>query len=479
MKKMLLATGQSNLDNIIINKIAPVVKYEVTGSVSDKNELLKVVSETQPDLIIVSKLLSGVNITILEAMLILKRENPNLRIIYLAGEIDEKNKEKMNELATLVMAGIYDILHEKTISVNLLKHLIENPKQREQVQYLLKYVKSNVIYEDEIVEIEDECAVEDVEEDGYKNIFAVSSIKPGSGKTFVSTNLATCIAKYGKKKKDGSAPKVALIEADLQNLSVGTLLQIEDDSHNLKTVMQKISEIITDDGKLIEDPVKIEVVNTYIKSCFKQYYTVKNLYALVGSQLTMAEVENIKPSYYVYLLEVILDEFDVIIIDTNSSLAHVTTYPLLRMAKTAYYIINLDFNNIRNNGRYQETLKEIEVIDKVKYILNEDIDKEYRKLIGQDLVEDLIFKSDEIKESGFNTIAQIPEIPKEIFLNRLYEGKPIALDDTDYTLKARIEISKVASDMWEIDNLQWLENEYEKYKKKLMNGSPKKRGFFQ
>lgn len=479
MKTMLLATGQTKLDTIIANKIAPETGYDVIGTVGYKNELLKQVKAKNPQLVIVSKLLSGTDVTLLETVLTVKRECPNVRIIYLAGEVDDKNKEKFNELATLVLSGIYDILHEKTITVQLLTYLINNPKDREQVQYLLKYMKANVVYDDEIVDIEEEEEVEDIEENGYKNVFVVSSIKPGTGKSFVSTNLATAIAKYGVKKEDGKPPRVALIEADLQNLSVGTLLQIEDDSLNLKSVMQKISTIITDEGKLIDDVVKIEAVNSYIKSCFKPYYHVKNLFALVGSQLTMAEVENIKPFHYVYLIDAILDDFDVIIIDSNSSLAHVTTYPLLRMCNTAYYVLNLDFNNVRNNSKYQETLSEIEVFDKVKYILNEDIDKEYRQLIGRDLLEDLIFKADEIKESGFDTVAQIPEIPKEIFLNRLYEGKPVVLDDTEYTLKARIEISKIANEIWDIDNFEWLNAEYEKYRSRVFNSvGNKRKGLF-
>lgn len=478
MKTMLLATGQPKLDKIITEKIATQTGHTVIGSVSYKNELLKEVKNKNPELLIVSKLLNGNDMTLLECMITVKREFPNVRIIYLAGEVSDKNREKYNELATLVLSGIYDILHEKKIAVQVLTHLINNPKDREQVQYLLKYMKTNVVYDDEIVDIEEDEEVEDIEENGYKKVFVVSSIKPGTGKSFVSTNLATAIAKYGVRKSDGKPPRVALIEADLQNLSVGTLLQIEDDEHNLKSVMDQIATIITDDGKLIEDPIKIEAVNNYIKSCFKPYYYTKNLFALVGSQLAMSEVENIKPFHYVYLIDAILDDFDIIVVDSNSSLAHVTTYPLLRICNTAYYVLNLDFNNVRNNSKYQETLSEIGVFDKVKYVLNEDINRENRQLMGRELLEELTFKAEELEESGFDTVAQIPEIPKEIFFNRLYEGKPIVLDDTEYTLKARIEISKIANEIWEIENFNWLNEEYEKYKQRKFSTPVKKRGFF-
>ena len=129
--------------------------------------------------------------------------------------MDSNDKEKMLELGTLVTAGIFDIHHEKSITKTILLDLIQNPKSRESVQYFLKYMKANQINEDEIVEFQEE--VEDggdVEVDGYKNVILVSSIKPGTGKSFVSTNLATDIARFGIKKKDGSRPKVAIIEGD-------------------------------------------------------------------------------------------------------------------------------------------------------------------------------------------------------------------------------------------------------------------------
>ena len=477
MKKMLLATGQPKIDEVISKKVAGELGYEVIGKVDYKKDLFNITYETKPDVVIVSKSLTGKEMTVLEAMLKIRTELSDVRIIYLAGAYDENNKQKVDELATLVLAGVFDILHEKAITLSLLKEIIMHPRDREQVQYLVKHIKTNVMYEDEVVDITEEEEVEDVEEDGYKNVYLVSSIKPGTGKTFVSCNLATCLAKYGVKKSNGKKPKVAIIEADLQNLSVGTILQIESEEKNLKTVMQKIASIMDKDGNLIDDVVKIEEVNTFIKSAFQKYEQVNNLFALVGSQLTMDEVENIKPLYYVYLIEQIIDEYDIVIIDTNSSLAHVTTYPLLRMAHTAFYFIDLDFNNVRNNSRYKKTLEDIEVFDKIKYVLNKDITKENRALTNRTMIEDLMFDAEALGDLGFNIIARLPELPPEVFLNRLFTGTPVVLDDNNYTLKTRIEVSKIANEIWEIENLDWLNKEYERYKEKTFN-TTKKKGLF-
>lgn len=479
MKKMLLATGNVSVDKKIIEKVAPAVKYNVVKTISFKNELIENCLEYQPDLVIVSKMLGGNDVLLLPLLIDLKKKLPNIRIIFLCGEVDKNKREKINELGLLVLNGIYDFLPDKTIKLNPLANLIVKPRKYEDVEEYTRYlVQSNVLYKDEIIEVEEEVDEEAEQDNPYKKIYMVSSIKPGTGKSFVSTNIATAIAKYGKLKPDGTKLKVAIIEGDLQNLSVGTLLQIEDDKKNLKTVMDKIGSIFTADDSLIDDKLKIQEVNSFIKNSFQQYPNVKNLYALVGSQLKIEELNNINPYYYIYLLESILDEFDVIIIDTNSSLAHITTTPFLQLCNKAFYVINLDYNNIRNNTRYKDTLNNMGVLDKVSYVLNEDLNKEYAEIIGRPLLEDVMFDSNLLSDSGFNVVSAIPELPKEIFNNRLYAGTPIVLDNEEITLKPRLELSKVANEIWEIDNLEWLETEYNKYKEKKLADRRKKKHFF-
>ena len=51
----------------------------------------------------------------------------------------------------------------------------------------------------------------------------------------------------------------------------------------------------------------------------------------------------------VFDLDGTLIDTDVVIIDSNSSLVHVSTIPLLQLCSKVFYVLNLDFNNIRNN----------------------------------------------------------------------------------------------------------------------------------
>ena len=65
--------------------------------------------------------------------------------------------------------------------------------------------------------------------------------------------MACGIAAYGRTKTDGMKPKVALVEADLQTLSIGTILNIEEDKRkNMKAAMEAISTVF-DKGNLIAD----------------------------------------------------------------------------------------------------------------------------------------------------------------------------------------------------------------------------------
>lgn len=457
MKKIIVASGNSTIDEEIHNFNG----YKVLATVEYKNELIQACETHQPDILVLGEGLAGQESSI-EIMLKMVKDFPNLRVVYLAGQVDLRDEYKVNSLGILVMAGINDIIHERKITLQSLKNLLDNPKTPEQMIYLTKRVKDGNAKgkKDSFIEFEIPEDANEKDEDVYKNLFVVSSIKPGTGKSFLSTNIATAIATYGVETKEGKRPSVALIEADLQNLSVGTLLQIEDDKKHLKAVIDKVNTIINDNGTLTASLQETEKANEYIRACFKPYYRSKNLEALVGSQLSFAEIENVKPYHYIYLIDAIIEQFDIVIIDSNSSLTHVTTFPLLHMAKSCYYVLNLDFNNVRNNVRYKDVLQEMGIADKVRYVLNEDITQDQAEYHsnGDDL-EELIFSAEHLNDSDFKLEARIPTIPKTVFLNRLYEGTPVVLDDKKYTLKARYELMKVANQIWPIKNFKELEEE--------------------
>lgn len=452
IKTIITATGQEAMDNVV----ARFDGYQSIAKVYYKKELFSICESHSPDIILVSEGLAG-NENLSEILMSINKSFPQIRIVYLTGYVDYDEQYRVNALGMLAMAGIRDLVMDKKLNPATLKYALDNPKEIEDLEMLLSRVKTTARKtEEQMVDFED-FEEESNSDGGYPNVFVISSIKPGTGKSFVSSNIATAIAKFGQTK-NGKSPSVALIEADLQNLSIGTLLGMEDSDRNLLTAMNKIAEITTE-NEVVGDVMKIEKTNKEISNCFVQYHHVKNLEALVGSNLTFSQVDNIQPHHYFYLVDLASKLYDVVIVDSNSSLTHVTSSPILQMAKSCYYILNLDFNNVRNNFRYRETLEEIGIANKVKYILNEDV------VPGMG-VEKLQFNADVLDASGFELEARIPSLDKSIFLNRLYEGRPIILDEKEYTADARFEILKVANTMWEIKNFDVISAKYEKFKKK-------------
>ena len=470
MYRLLTATGFPSIEK----EIKTIHDCTVVASVVERNKLADAVREYSPDILIISDYLSGRE-HMIKLLITLHRDFPDVRIIYLVQSLSEKNTAQVDAFGALVLNGIYDIVHEDTISIELIEDIIFHPKTERSVQYLTE----RILGQEAEVDINKQgFRYEEVKEEVdlrlIQNMYAVSSIKPGSGKSFASVNFAAAIAKYGKGN-----PRVALIEADLQNLSLGTLLKVEDDKKSLKVALQAISSILQN-GKVVASIDDTQIVNETILDCMIPYKHAKNLDLLVGSQLTFTDINGdyISSENFVYLVEVISRMYDVVIVDTNSSLLHLSTIPIMKRAKECYYIINLDYNNIRNNLKYREVFKTIDIIDRVHYILNESYDnsKEYEAAIGSNY-EPLMFTKEVIEEKYFQLQGSIPAIPKAVFLNRLYSGIPVVLDeDVPYTEKAKQAILQIANKIYPIDP-QYLKDDKEDDEFAEETKQEKKKGF--
>lgn len=480
-KKVLLATGELKL-NEAIKKNVDNFGIIVTGIAENELIFQSCLKEEIPDIILTSKKFEFNNLSVVDYIIRLKKDLPEIRIIYLAGQLNDFDVIKQKEMMKLIEAGIYDIYTEKSISMPLIKQMFLFPKRYEDIQHL-NQIKGEIpeYKEFDEIEIEDDnpddeiISIELDTEKVYDNVIVVSSIKPGTGKTFISSNLAMALAKFGTRKQNQERPKIAYIEADLQNLSIGTILALKNQKNYLKEVLTEISSLFDENNKIHVTLNKKKQVDNTILNSFQQYMSVKDLYSLAGSHFLPKEILQIKDVYYNYLIEVVSQNFDIVIIDTNSSLTNATSFPLLKLCKYAFFIINLDYNNIKNNGRYQKYLIETGLKEKIFYILNEDIQPDNRSLLGLSTFEDLLCNSEMLERSGLHLLGKIPEIPKEIFLNRLYDGRPIVLDSTEYTLKARLELCKIANNIWPLDNIEWLNNEYQQFKLRTLGGNLEKK----
>lgn len=479
-KNIVLATGIPKLNkgffrNPKLQKLFPVI-----ATVDNRNDIEQTLNaHPEADIIVVSDALLGKGESLTQVMINIRLDYQKVRVIYLTSEVKKSNMDqRMKQLGMLARARIYDIIAETPLNPKRILNALKTPGAKEDVEWIFNYINSDeeMNAPQETVEIvEENKSNTEVERKGImKNLFVFSSIKPGTGKSFAAANIATMIAKYGKRNEKGEPPRVALIDGDMQNLSIGTLLQVEDKDKNLRTVMDKIHRVVDKDNKEVDNPPLLADARAFVKSAFLPYPHAKNLEVLGGSQLQWEALQDFRAIDFVWLLKTIEKEYDVIIMDSSSSLSHVSAVPMMMLSNQMYYILNLDFNNIRNNSRYQRTLsEELGVFDKVKYILNENITEEHIK--ANEWKEDLKFGAEEIQSTGFDMAGAIPMIEKPTFLNRILIGEPIVLDDQPHTLEARVELGRIANQIWDIDKLPYLEDQLNKQREAL-NG--KKKGLF-
>ena len=463
--KVLAATGIEALND----GVKTLEQCNVIAIANDSNAVYDKIEETHPQIVIISDWLSGED-SVTELLLDLKRQYNYIRFIYLAGQLDPRNQERIDELGRLVLSGIYDICISKNVNLEVIDNLIKNPKQEAAVSFLAKIIlnsanPSEFVKDDEVLTGLSDAGK--MIKGTMDNVYVFTSIKPGTGKSFLSVNTACAIAAYGKTKDDGEKPKVALIEADLQTLSIGTILDIkEDKKKNMKSAMEAISTIF-DKGNMIGDDNSVMLVNKVIRECMQPYGKIENLHVLTGSTLTPEEIDSLKitPEYYIYLLDIIRKEYDVVIIDTNSSMFHITTYPILQKAYRCYYILNLDINNIRNNLRYYGTLKKLGLVEKIRWILNENIENKKNTKENGTNIEKLEFTADEFEEQYFKLSVKVPSVPKTVFLNRLYNGTPVVLDkNIEYTKEVKLALMELANQVWDVSEALEVEKHVKKNK---------------
>lgn len=455
--KIIAASGLHKLDE----DLARFEDIEVCGVCNIKSDIPILLDEYEPDCIVVSDKLMGEE-QIIESIVKERIRHPNIRFIYLAGELDNRDTARMDQLGTLVLNGIYDIIFGK-ITPHIIHDVILYPKMRESVNYLTNHLlnKATEIHHAADPFIYEGFAEEQAREE-KANLHMVWSPKPGSGKSFISANLAVACAKYG-----ANHPRVALIDGDLQNLSIGNVLGIKpDEKRNLRTAMVAITDLLN--GSCNTEDRRRRAEKT-VRESFIRYKYLSNLDVLSGSFLTPTEVDglNITSAHYRELLRIIEGRYDAVIVDLNSSVTHATTYEMMKMSKSIFCVINLDYNNILNSTRYAQILKTFHVDDKLKYVMNQDVRNETGHF-GTEL-EELSLTADMVEEKIIHMTARIPNIEPSIFLNRQFEGVPIVLHKRPYTAEVRLALLKLAREVCEID-----ENEIQKLEGKK---TEKKRSF--
>ena len=135
---ILLATGIPQLNE----KIKEIQNFNILNTVSSKSELESEIKNMNPHIVIISDWLGGGE-DIINLMSNLKKQNRYVRFIYLAGKLNARDQNRINQLGKLVLSGIYDLCISENITIDLIKDIVENPKKEEHVSYFAKNLIAN------------------------------------------------------------------------------------------------------------------------------------------------------------------------------------------------------------------------------------------------------------------------------------------------------------------------------------------------
>lgn len=456
MIKIALATTIKGLDKALRS----IKKYQIVSSVTNMIELQNIMINTSDsfDLLIVSEKIDGTG-SVSQIIQDIKKENPSLRIIYISSG-NLQSEYYIEQYYELIKSGIYDIYYGNGLSLDKLINMIDNPKDKTDCQEISE-AKEILKSRDEMVQIEEDpllIADNDAKRD---NVYLVTSVKPGTGKSFVSSNLACTLAKYGKTKVNGEKPRVLLVEGDLQTLSVSTLFGIKNDEFNLNKALDKINLFMS--SHTLDDwySEKGNDIKHFIDKCCIQTSQISNLYVMESHDFGFDEIYNIEPSDYYYLIDYLSSCFDLVVIDANSSLQHKTTDPLFQLSKYIYFVLTTDYNNVRLNIKSKNAIEELGVEDKTRYVLNKALSNVQQK----EFAATFDYTDEEILNGKFQINYKIPLVDISMMYNSTYHHIPITLNSEFSTLLARIKFINIAKDIYPLENIDAIFKEINDLKK--------------
>lgn len=438
-QRVIMATGQRQIDNVVeyFNgfTVETIVKY--------RKDLISECKKYSPDILVVSDNIGGKE-ELISILIKVKYAVPNIRIIYFTSEIGPREDVRRNLISVLIELGVYDIMFDNKFSVDILKYLLGNPKPKSAVEKLI--VKKNMTKvkgsEIEIVGRDDDVGSALLH--AKANVYSFISSKGGTGKTFIAGNVARAIAKSGIAN-DGNKVKVALIDGDLQGGELTNQLHMDENKIKDKNIITAIAHAaqIVKNGQVVADDVQKELAIEKIKECFVSSSDNSNLKVLSASPtyLTDEEFKAINGEYIQFIVESIVDDYDVILIDITGDFELNIWFPIFTLSRYVFSVVEMEFNSMSSAVR-QEAIIENFVGNKkkVRYIFNKTIDSEL-----------VLYGMKEIKdEEIFDISGEIPMVDRIRMINNTFEGKWLVDDDSKDTKNVRMSLINVASTIWPI-----------------------------
>jgi len=470
VKRVIAASGQRDIDELIEH-----FGYDIVEIVQYRKYLLEKCRELSPDILVVGDNIGGRE-PLAPILLKIRLKCPNTRIIYLTGDIDFNDESRIQWLGALASVGVYDIIPEKKISIQLLQHILSSPRGEESVENLIERLKeSSFGRKKNIIEIVYPDDIQMASTDAYEQLHSFTSTKSGTGKTFIVLNTAVAIATMGVNNTQGKRPRIAIIDTDVEGFNLSSLCGTLDDKKNILSSLYEVRKSMNlKTGELVVSNREKTLIVEKVRKELVTHPKFKNIDIYGGPKREYMEEDSkqLSVNSFVFILDTIMSDYDVVLVDVNSSIEYENLFPLFSMSRNMYFVMDMDYNTFLNSKKQQSYLEGIADAATFKYILNKclpDIDDKK-----------LIFNKESMKQLGYEFIAKVPRVDEVTMLNSLYTGEPIVMNP-NVPVQTRYEIIKIANDIWPIKNFGKIEEkvlELMKSDKEEENKNAKDRGIF-
>ena len=400
MKKIITALGNYLLNDKLLEQkefqvISRDIQYqEGIFEIIEKNNNI--------DYLILSEILPGEN-NILELVEKIKEQDKYIKIIII---LENKNEELENKL---YLKNINKIYYDNQIEIdeiiNYLKNESknENEKIKDEIEKLKKIlIENNILIEENKLK-NNELLKTNIKENNTKNKKVISIAGTGGvGKSVVTLNLSN----YFKSQKE----KVLIIDFDILNNSLHTLLGVSEYSKKIKNKIQKndlIQNKINVKDLIIKINKKVDLISG-INLLFDSKYKISNerINSIINELKIYYDIIIIDTSSECFLdyTKNILNKSDNIIFLLESNLIEVKkANNLLKIYTETWKIkkekIDIIINKYNENSIDDKIIKNIfseyKILGKIKLnkkynilinknykenIINNDIKKEYKKI---------------------------------------------------------------------------------------------------
>ena len=348
MKKIVTAIGNPNLNKKLKLEEGFTV---VAEDIQYKEGILEILEKEEDiDFLILSSILPG-NIEIKKLIEKIKEINSEINIILF---MENKNEELENYFYA---KGINYIFYNNEIEINEIIELIKNNQKnpnaelKKEINELKKMLleqekKNNLIYmqkqNKKIKNKNLEKEINDnefIEKEKNNQVICISGTS-GIGKSIFSVNLAKSFLETKKK--------ILMIDFDILNDSLHTILGINKYPEKIKKIMQKnniekIEELEKiEEIKNIKDEIKIEELIIKVNS---------KIDLIAGINLLFESKYKISNEKIKIILEKLKENYDLIIIDTSSECFFDCTKEIMRLSNLIIFITGTNLIEIKKAKR--------------------------------------------------------------------------------------------------------------------------------